>query len=229
MATTMATLPPPEARMSSSSMARSSTVRRMDWIRFFDIALALAVLVLVAPLMLITAIVIRMTSPGPVLFVHKRIGRHGDTFGCCKFRTMATDADRRLADLLERDPIARAEWQRDQKLRDDPRITAIGQFLRRSSIDELPQIFNVLNGTMSWVGPRPIVQAEVDRYGHHFSQYCTVRPGITGLWQVSGRSNTSYRRRVAMDVVYVRRRNVMLNSVIIARTVPAVLLQRGSC
>jgi exopolysaccharide production protein ExoY len=202
---------------------------RWDWIRFFDIFLALAVLILVAPLMFIAAMVIRITSPGPVFFVHNRIGRHGETFGCCKFRTMATDADRRLADLLERDPVARAEWHQDQKLRNDPRITAIGQFLRRSSIDELPQIFNVLNGTMSWVGPRPIVHAEITRYGHHFTQYCTVRPGITGLWQVSGRSNTSYRRRVAMDVVYVRRRNVMLNGMIIARTVPAVLLQRGSC
>lgn len=200
-----------------------------DWIRCSDMVLALAALAILLPLMLMVALAIRLTSKGPVFFIHKRIGRNGQTFGCCKFRTMAVDADRRLADLLERDPQARAEWQSTQKLRDDPRITAVGHFLRRSSIDELPQLYNILNGTMSWVGPRPIVQGEVHRYGHHFSHYCRVRPGITGLWQVSGRSNVSYRRRVAMDVVYIRRRNVVLNSVIMARTLPAVLLQRGSC
>lgn len=200
-----------------------------DPIRFFDITLAIAALILVGPLMVLTAIVIRLTSPGPVFFVHTRIGQNGKTFGCCKFRTMAIDADRRLADLLERDPVARTEWLRDQKLRKDPRITPVGHFLRRSSIDELPQLYNVLTGTMSWVGPRPIVSNEIGRYGHHFRQYCAVRPGITGLWQVSGRNNTTYRRRVALDVMYVRRRNVMLYGAIMARTLPAVLLQRGSC
>lgn len=200
-----------------------------DWIRCLDIALALAVLAIVLPLLLLVALAIRGTSKGPVLFIHKRIGRNGETFGCCKFRTMQVDADRRLAELLDRDPEAREEWQVSQKLRKDPRITAIGHFLRRSSIDELPQLYNVLNGTMSWVGPRPIVHSEITRYGHHFSHYCQVRPGITGLWQVSGRSNTSYRRRVAMDVVYIRRRTMMLNGVIMVRTLPAVLLQRGSC
>lgn len=200
-----------------------------DWIRCCDMVLALAALAILLPLMLMVALAVRLTSKGPVFFIHKRIGRNGQIFGCCKFRTMAVDADRRLADLLERDPQARDEWQSSQKLLNDPRITVVGHFLRRSSIDELPQLYNILNGTMSWVGPRPIVQNEVQRYGHHFSHYCRVRPGITGLWQVSGRSNVSYRRRVAMDVVYIRRRNVMLNSLIMARTLPAVLLQRGSC
>jgi exopolysaccharide production protein ExoY len=123
--------------------------------------LALAALAILLPLMLMVALAIRLTSKGPVFFIHKRIGRNGQTFGCCKFRTMAVDADRRLADLLERDPQARAEWQSSQKLLKDPRITAVGHFLRRSSIDELPQLYNILNGTMSWVGPRPIVQNEV--------------------------------------------------------------------
>ncbi|MDE1917060.1 MAG: sugar transferase [Sphingomonadales bacterium] len=200
-----------------------------DWIRFFDIILATAALIALAPLLVLTAIVIRMSSPGPAIFIHKRIGRDGKTFGCWKFRTMACDADMRLARLLAADPVARAEWNNTQKLRNDPRITAVGHFLRRSSIDELPQLYNVLTGTMSWVGPRPIVPSEIGRYGHHFPKYCAVRPGITGLWQVSGRSNTSYRRRVAMDVMYVRKRNVALYGVIMARTVPAVLLQRGSC
>jgi len=219
----MATLPAPPTTLPLSFTPA------WDWIRCFDIILALAALILVGPLMVVTAIVIRLTSAGPAFFIHKRIGQNGKTFGCWKFRTMATDADRRLADLLERDSVARAEWHRDHKLRKDPRITPVGQFLRRSSIDELPQLFNVLNGTMSWVGPRPIVHNEIGRYGHHFRQYCAVRPGITGLWQVSGRSNTTYRRRVAMDVMYVRRRNVMLYGAIMARTLPAVLLQRGSC
>ena len=219
----MATLPAPPI-----ITPISFTPPAWDWIRFFDIVLALAALVLVGPLMMITAILIKLTSPGPAFFVHKRIGQNGKQFGCWKFRTMASDADRRLAELLERDPVASAEWHLHQKLHKDPRITTVGNFLRRSSIDELPQLYNVLNGTMSWVGPRPIVDNEIGRYGHHFRQYCAVRPGITGLWQVSGRSNTSYRRRVAMDVMYVRRRNVMLYGAIMARTLPAVLLQRGS-
>jgi exopolysaccharide production protein ExoY len=220
------------ASLPATSPFASSRLRfpsEWDWIRCLDVALALAALAFVLPLLLFVAIAIRSTSKGPVLFIHKRIGRNGEVFGCCKFRTMQVDADHRLADLLERDPHARDEWQKNQKLRDDPRITAIGHFLRRSSIDELPQLYNVLNGTMSWVGPRPIVHSEITRYGHHFSHYCRVRPGITGLWQVSGRSNTSYRRRVAMDVVYIRRRTMVLNGMIMVRTLPVVLLQRGSC
>ena len=133
-----------------------------------------------------------------------------------------------LAALLRDNPQARAEWERDHKLKDDPRITPIGAFLRKTSLDELPQLFNVLAGHMSFVGPRPIVAGEIIRYGRRFDAYCKVRPGITGLWQVSGRSDTSYRRRVAMDVLYVRSRTLRLNSMIIVRTLPAVLRQHGS-
>jgi lipopolysaccharide/colanic/teichoic acid biosynthesis glycosyltransferase len=141
---------------------------------------------------------------------------------------MVVDADARLLHLLENNPEALAEWQRDQKLRNDPRITPLGAFLRRSSLDELPQLINVLFGHMSLVGPRPIVDAEVIRYGRYFHFYCAVRPGITGLWQVSGRNNTSYRRRVAIDTVYSRSKSLGGDLAIIGRTFPAVLMSKGS-
>lgn len=199
-----------------------------DWFRVLDIALSLAALVVFAPLLLVVGIAVKLTSEGPAIFRHRRIGRDGQEFYCFKFRTMVCDADKRLAVLLRENPAARAEWERDHKLRNDPRITPIGAFLRKTSLDELPQIFNVLLGTMSWVGPRPIVAGEIIRYGRRFNAYCKVRPGITGLWQISGRNDTSYRRRVAMDVLYVRTRSPLLYSMIIFRTIPAVLRQHGS-
>ena len=149
-------------------------------------------------------------------------------FKCLKFRSMLVDADRRLQELLAQDPVARAEWERDHKLRDDPRITALGSFLRRSSVDEIPQLFNVLRGEMSLVGPRPIVAAEVPRYRRYINHYCSVTPGITGLWQVSGRNDVSYRRRVALDVTYARSKSLLFDLKILAATVPAVLLRKGS-
>ena len=201
---------------------------RRDWFRPFDFALALIALIFFLPLMVVIAIAIKLTAPGPVFFSHRRIGRNGREFDCHKFRTMAIDADARLAALLRDNPEARKEWDSDHKLRNDPRVTAIGTLLRKTSIDEVPQLFNVLNGTMSCVGPRPIVAKEIVRYGRRFNTYCQVRPGITGLWQVSGRNDTSYRRRVAMDVLYVRSRTLRLNGLIMAKTLPAVLLQHGS-
>jgi lipopolysaccharide/colanic/teichoic acid biosynthesis glycosyltransferase len=130
---------------------------------------------------------------------------------------------------LATNPAAREEWARDQKLRDDPRVTRLGRFLRKTSLDELPQLINVLRGEMNLVGPRPILESEIPRYGASFRHYCTVKPGITGLWQVSGRNNTSYRKRVALDVLYARRRSAGLDLLILLRTVPAVLLRQGSC
>lgn len=200
----------------------------LDWFRVLDIVLSLAALIVFAPLLVLVGLAVKLTSKGPAVFRHRRIGRDGKEFYCFKFRTMVCDADKRLAELLRDSPAARAEWERDHKLRNDPRITPIGGFLRKASLDELPQIFNVLFGTMSWVGPRPIVAGEVIRYGHRFTAYCKVRPGITGLWQISGRNDTSYRRRVAMDVLYVRTRSPMLYSKIIFGTIPAVLRQSGS-
>jgi undecaprenyl-phosphate galactose phosphotransferase len=145
-----------------------------------------------------------------------------------KFRTMHVDADALLADILARDPAAASEWEASQKLKDDPRITPIGQVLRRTSLDELPQLINVLRGEMSLVGPRPIVAAEVRFYGRHIADYYQARPGITGLWQVSGRSDTSYPRRVELDVWYVRNWVLWHDIAILLKTVPAVLFRRGA-
>jgi lipopolysaccharide/colanic/teichoic acid biosynthesis glycosyltransferase len=192
------------------------------------VLIVLSVCLLVLPLMLAIALAIHAHDRGPVLFRHRRVGRHGQPFYCLKFRTMAVDAEARLADLLAADPAARAEWAADFKLRNDPRITPIGRFLRRSSLDELPQLFNLMRGEMSLVGPRPIVEAEVPRYGWRYRHYCAVKPGITGLWQVSGRNDVSYRTRVALDCIYARHKNPLLDIWVLAATLPAVLAKRGS-
>jgi lipopolysaccharide/colanic/teichoic acid biosynthesis glycosyltransferase len=191
--------------------------------------IAFAILVFAAPLMVAVAVAVFLEDGGPILFAHQRVGRGGRGFPCLKFRSMAVDAEARLEQVLAADPGARAEWAANHKLQNDPRITAVGDFLRRSSLDELPQLLNVLRGEMSLVGPRPVVQAEAAHYGHWFDSYCAVRPGITGLWQVSGRSDTRYRQRVALDVLYVRRKSLSMDFTILVRTVPAVLLRRGSC
>jgi exopolysaccharide production protein ExoY len=193
-----------------------------------NIAVALAALLFLLPVMLLVALAVYAQDGGPILFAHQRIGLNGRRFHCLKFRSMAVDAEQRLAAVLATDPAALAEWQRDHKLRCDPRVTALGDFLRKTSLDELPQLLNVLRGDMSLVGPRPIVEAEIAKYGRRFREYCAVKPGITGLWQVRGRNDTSYRTRVALDCVYARRRNVGLDAYIIACTVPAVLARRGS-
>jgi lipopolysaccharide/colanic/teichoic acid biosynthesis glycosyltransferase len=193
-----------------------------------NMALAFVALVFLSPLMVAAALAVYLQDGGPALFAHRRIGRSGRYFYCLKFRSMAVDAEQRLAGLLANDPIARAEWEKDHKLRKDPRVTRLGDFLRRTSLDELPQLFNVLRGEMSLVGPRPIVDAEVPKYGRRFQSYCAVKPGITGLWQVSGRNDTTYRVRVAMDCLYARQRSVVMDGFIIAATLPAVLMRRGS-
>nr|WP_183981760.1 sugar transferase [Sphingomonas jinjuensis] len=196
--------------------------------RALDVIVALTLLVVVAPVMVALALVIWCQDRGSPFFVHHRIGRGGQTFPCYKFRTMVTDSNERLRALLERDPEAAEEWRRDHKLRRDPRITTIGRFLRKSSLDELPQLLNVVLGHMSLVGPRPIIESEVIRYGRFFSDYCSVRPGITGLWQISGRNDTSYRRRVVLDMVYSRTKSIPTDIFVLTRTVPAVLSARGS-
>lgn len=197
-------------------------------LRLMDLTVAALLLLLFAPLMIIIALAVKFQDGGPALFAQGRVGRGGQLFRCYKFRSMVLDAEERLQALLRDDPAARLEWAKDQKLREDPRITSLGRFLRISSLDELPQLWNVVRGDMSLVGPRPIVPAEIVRYGRSFGWYCTVRPGMTGLWQVSGRNSVSYRRRVALDVVYAQRRSVTLNVTILARTLPAVLLRDGS-
>ena len=193
-----------------------------------NVVIALVALLFLAPVMIGVALAIFAQDGGPIVFAHRRIGKGGRYFHCLKFRSMAVDAEQRLADLLANDPEARAEWEKDHKLRNDPRVTRLGAFLRKTSLDELPQIFNVLRGEMSLVGPRPIVDAEVGKYGRRFNNYCAMKPGITGLWQVSGRNDVSYRARVAMDCIYARERNVLMDGFIIAATVPAVLMRKGS-
>jgi len=193
-----------------------------------DMTVAFIAIVLLLPVLVLITVALFVTDGRPIIFAHKRIGRYGRQFPCLKFRSMSRDADKRLAHLLATDPVAREEWDRDHKLRNDPRITKLGNFLRKTSLDELPQLFNVLRGEMSLVGPRPIVLGEVPRYGRYFNEYCSVKPGITGLWQVSGRNDVSYRRRVAMDVMYTRNRSTVTNVWILIATVPSVLASRGS-
>ena len=196
--------------------------------RLFDLVFASAVLAVALPALVLVAVALQIDSPGPLFFVQRRIGRGGRTFPCIKFRTMCVDADAVLARHLAADPAARAEWDADFKLRNDPRVTRLGALVRKFSIDEFPQLINILRGEMAVVGPRPIIAAEVEKYRSSYIDYCAVKPGLTGLWQVSGRNNTSYRRRVALDRCYVRRKSLLLDLRIVAMTVPAVLGARGS-
>jgi Undecaprenyl-phosphate galactose phosphotransferase WbaP len=174
------------------------------------------------------ALAVKATSRGPVFYGQQRVGRGRRHFMAWKFRSMVADADAQLAAHLAAHPELRAEWERDHKLKDDPRVTWIGRLLRRTSLDELPQLWNVLRGEMSLVGPRPIVDDEVAKYGERFALFCKVRPGLSGLWQVSGRSDTTYAERVALDCYYVRNWSVWLDLVIIARTVRVVLFGKGA-
>ncbi len=197
-------------------------------VRLLDLVVAAFALIMLAPLLAVTALAIGASRSGPALFRQHRIGRDGVVFNCLKFRTMHRDSDAMLADLLARCPQSRAEWAQDQKLRNDPRVSAFGRFLRRTSIDELPQLWNVLVGDMSIVGPRPIVASEAPRYGRYLRHYQATRPGITGVWQVNGRNDTSYRRRIACDIVYSRSVSLATNLRIIFCTVPVVLKARGA-
>lgn len=211
-----------------SAKAANMSFPHEQLIRFSDIVLSLFAIVFLAPALLAVALGVWLQDRGPVFFKHRRIGKDGKEFYCYKFRSMLTDSERRLNELLARDPNARAEWERDHKLKNDPRITPFGHFIRKTSLDEFPQLWNVLRGDMSLVGPRPIVASEVNKYGRSFKAYCSVLPGITGLWQVMGRNDVSYRRRVALDRLFAKRRTVVLFSFILAVTVPAVVFQRGS-
>ena len=196
-------------------------------IRALDLAIAIFGMLFLLPLFISVALVLTFQS-GPILIAHRRVGRGGRAFNCLKFRSMVVDAEERLVRLLREDPAARDEWLRNQKLRNDPRVTSVGHFLRRSSLDELPQLFNVLRGDMSIVGPRPIVEAEIARYGRRIAKYYSVKPGITGIWQVSGRNDVAYRTRVAMDCVYANSARPSLYLWLVVATIPAVLSRRGS-
>ncbi len=196
--------------------------------RALDVLGAGALLLVAAPAFLALALLVRMDG-GRVFYAHERVGRGGRLFGCLKFRSMVVDADKRLAALLDCDPAARAEWQATRKLKNDPRVTWVGRFLRASSLDELPQLINVLKGEMSLVGPRPVQASELAAYyGAAAQHYLSVRPGITGPWQISGRSDTSYAQRVALDVAYATRPSFWGDVRILLRTPMAVLARRGA-
>jgi exopolysaccharide production protein ExoY len=194
--------------------------------RLLDIFGACVALILCAPVMLL--IFLGLAIIGNPIFAQYRVGRGGKLFPCYKFRTMVNGAEQVLTDYLRNNPVAKEEWLRTYKLTNDPRITPLGRFLRKSSLDELPQLFNVLRGDMSLVGPRPIVPAEVPRYRSRIRAYHGLRPGITGLWQVSGRNLVSYRRRVALDSVYARECSIPLDVLILVKTIGVVFVGRGA-
>ncbi|MBP6901702.1 MAG: sugar transferase [Burkholderiaceae bacterium] len=210
-------------------------VRAPSWLllglkRVFDLASVVVILGLFWWVMIIVAVLIKLTSPGPLVFGHRRVGRSGRQFMCYKFRSMVTNSQEVLSELLERDPEARAEWARDFKLKNDPRVTRIGRFIRKTSLDELPQLWNVLVGDMSIVGPRPVVRKELAlHYGPAGRRhYLSVRPGLTGLWQVGGRNDMNYSERVALDKRYVQTWTVFGDFWIVMRTVGVMFGKRGA-
>lgn len=195
--------------------------------RVLDVVGAIILGLVFAPLIVVIVFLLRRGG-GAVIYRHRRVGRGGQMFSCLKFRTMVPNADQVLRELLEDNPELQAEWVRDHKLRHDPRVTGIGRFLRRTSLDELPQLLNVLRGEMSLVGPRPVVREELLRYGRSVGTYLAAKPGITGLWQVTGRNDTDYRRRVVLDTYYVRNQTLLLDLYILLKTTAVVLGGNGA-
>jgi len=210
------------------SIATYAPVQRAPLYDVLNRTCALVLMVLLSPVLGIIALLIWREDGHPILFAHYRVGRNGRLFRCYKFRTMLRDADQVLGRMLLADPTLRLEWERDQKLRNDPRITRIGRMLRHTSLDELPQLVNIWRGEMNFVGPRPIVVQELQRYGAYKRHYLSVKPGVTGLWQVSGRNNTTYERRVELDRRYVEHRSVWLDAMILLRTIKVVITREGA-
>lgn len=196
--------------------------------RLFDVIFSLSVLILFFPLYLILATLIAISSPGPIFYVQERVGKNYKPFGCLKFRTMVDNADDLLSDLMTTSPHLRQEFEDNFKLKQDPRITAIGKFLRLTSLDEFPQFWNVLKGDMSVVGPRPLVPEELPKYGRYMDKVLTIQPGITGLWQVSGRNDIPYNQRVQIDVYYVNARNVWLDLWIVFKTIGVIIFPKNN-
>jgi len=192
----------------------------------FDLGLGLMLLPVLLPVILVLCTLVAMDGGLPI-FGHRRIGKGGREFRCWKIRTMVVDAEERLKKHLADNPEAAAEWEQNFKLENDPRITRMGRFLRKSSLDELPQLFKVFRGEMSFVGPRPVVRDELLRYGLHQQVYMSMRPGVTGLWQVSGRNDVAYDQRVSMDVQYAREVSLVQDARIVAKTVTSVLSLTG--
>lgn len=196
--------------------------------RLFDIIFSLSVLVLCAPVYMILAVSIACTSSGSIFYIQERVGKNYRHFGCIKFRTMIPDADRLLHQMMAESEDLRQEFSENFKLKEDPRITKIGKFLRTTNLDEFPQFINVLKGEMSVVGPRPLVPEEIERYGTQIDRVLTIRPGITGLWQVSGRNDITYAQRILIDVSYVKRRNFWLDLLIVLKTVILTIIPKNN-
>ncbi len=191
--------------------------------RYFEIIFSIFIILFSIPLVLVLALLIKLNSRGPIFFKQIRIGKDKKLFECIKFRTMSKEADDILNNLLLKDKKLRKEFKKTQKLKNDPRITPIGKFLRKTSLDELPQFLNVLKGEMSLIGPRPIVEEEKIRYGKNLNKVLSIKPGITGLWQVSGRNKLSYKRRIKLDLIYVNQRNISMDFNILIRTIGVIL------
>ena len=196
--------------------------------RVFDFIFSFLGLIVLLPFFILIVFLIKISSKGPAIYSHTRYGLNGKTFPAFKFRSMVLNADKVLVDFLKDNPSLKKEWEKDQKLKNDPRITRVGNFLRKTSLDELPQLFNVFLGQMSLVGPRPIVKNEIEKYGDVYKFYKSVRPGITGLWQVSGRNNTTYEERVQFDLEYVTNWSFKLDIIILFKTIKVVLFRDGA-
>ena len=196
----------------------------------FDILFSLIFLIILSPIFIFIAIFVKFSSRGPIFYAHKRIGKNKKFFNCLKFRTMHPEADDILRNLLKKNNLMRKEYVETHKLKNDPRITTFGKFLRKTSLDELPQFINVIRRDMSIVGPRPIIDEEVIKYGDNFDQVISIKPGITGLWQVSGRNNLSYEKRIDLDLIYVKNHNIIMDLRIIVRTLGVILfpIDRGA-
>ena len=196
--------------------------------RGFDLIFTVVGSILISPILLAITLAVAVDNRGNVIFAHERVGKHGKKFPCYKFQTMVPDAQSRLKKYLDENPDAKREWDETFKLTNDPRVTRLGAYLRRTSLDELPQLWNVIRGDMSLVGPRPIVEEEIPRYGENIREYYMVLPGITGMWQVSGRSDTTYAERVAMDTWYVQNWSVWIDLMYLFKTVKAVVTAKGA-
>jgi len=196
--------------------------------RFLDLTFVIIGGLVILPLLLLIALIVKISSPGPVLYGHKRLGLNGKHFKAYKFRSMVINADQKLMEILDKDPHYRKEWEASHKLKDDPRVTPIGKLLRRTSFDEFPQLINILKSEMSFVGPRPVTDQEIERYGENALRILTVKPGLTGLWQVSGRSDTDYTERVSYDLYYLQSWSVWLDFSIMYRTPGAIFKGKGA-
>lgn len=200
-----------------------------EWVkRLFDVVFSLFVLILFSPVYLLLALLIASSSKGPIFYIQERIGKNHKPFGCIKFRTMVRNADEMLTEMMATSPQLRQEFEDNFKLKQDPRITRVGRFLRLTSLDEFPQFWNVLRGDMSVVGPRPLVAEELPRYGCHIDRILTIRPGITGLWQVSGRNDIPYSRRIQIDLYYVKFHNIWLDLWVIVKTIGVVIAPKNN-